>query len=114
MGIKDHKWSDCDVSVWDSKINHSLALSISDYYDDGTARISFNKSDAEAIAKHFNQDRETLVNKIKALIVGFDKLESFKLTAKLNYSVVSEILSDLINESTLEAKPSQAKANYNY
>lgn len=67
MSIQEHKWSDEDVHL---DITNRDAI---DFYvvddADNSLQFYFNEQDAIAIAKHFNQDRESLVLKIKGLII---------------------------------------------
>lgn len=63
MSIENHKWSDGQlllVAHSDDEIHLEFTLI--------PEMFSFNKQDAIAIAKHFNEDRESLVLKIKELL----------------------------------------------
>jgi hypothetical protein len=75
MSIENHKWSDEDLSLFDTSESeyagllfslrcNSIMSSFSDFY--------INKQDAIAIAKHFNVDNESLVEGIKELINSVD------------------------------------------
>ena len=65
MSIENHKWSDEDLRC--VRFN---AESIDLWASDGSGEITelfIDKQDSIAIAKHFNQDRESLVLKIEGL-----------------------------------------------
>lgn len=74
MSIKSHKWSDSGLSVFSIVLGKELTIVIEDHYDDGTARASFERQDAIAIAKHFNVDNESLVEGVKELIKKGERL----------------------------------------
>ncbi len=67
MSIENHKWSDGQLlllSHSDDEIHLEFTL-IPEIF-------SFNKQDTIAIAKHFNEDRESLVEGIKELIQNIE------------------------------------------
>lgn len=91
MSIEDHKWSDEEIeSVF---VRGERICFDSDKYDGSW--VDFNSKDSLAIAKHFKQDREALVNKIKALIERLDSDESIRFVGQ-----ASTLLKNLINEET--------------
>lgn len=89
MSIEEHKFSDNALEVVINDTNE-IGIHITKNTR-GLAVAWLNESDSQAIAKHFNQDRETLVNKIKALIAVSD--EPFT-----NYAYSRHQLQNLINE----------------
>ena len=89
MSIEDHKWymqSDID----ECRINHTGNIFI--IMTDDT--VILNKSDAIAIAKHFEVDNESLINKIKALIEDYCEYDN---EACNNFMVKG--LQNLINDT---------------
>lgn len=91
MSIENHKWSDGQLLLLahsDDEIHLEFTL-IPEIF-------SFNKQDAIAIAKHFNEDRESLVLKIKELIAEYqDFADSGRQAVDLKH--VKNSLQNLIN-----------------
>lgn len=87
MSIEDHNFSDEYI---DNAFNLNGIVRI---YNKDAAFIDFNKSDSAVMCKHFKQDRESLVNKIEALIDKQTNLNGY------GWIMVSD-LKTLINEET--------------
>ena len=69
MSIDKHKWSDSNV-IGVELCGGQIEIECESWTEYPPIRLetSFNKNDAIAIAKHFNEDRESLVEGIKELI----------------------------------------------
>jgi hypothetical protein len=72
MSIVEYDFSDDELNFinCDSDVIQLEALGYSDCYDN-ECFIDIRKQDAIAIAKHFNEDRESLVDGIKELIAEY-------------------------------------------
>ena len=97
MIIDKHKWSDEELAFVDCD---SVAITLKafryqDCYGDD-CYIQIEKQDAIATAKHFNEDRESLVLKIKELIAEYqDFADSGRQAVDLKH--VKNSLQNLIN-----------------
>jgi hypothetical protein len=96
MSIDKHKWSDSDAEfIWAGGLNNSFCIKIS------SGDLIINKQDAIAIAKHFNVDRESLVDGIKK-IIDIDVRRWTKYGKGLSRDEIMMCLQKLITKEDIE------------
>ena len=102
MSIENHKWSELNIKsakefhgAIQVKLNYEESHDV--YFEEN---LYINKLDSLAIAKHFNQDRESLEVKIKALIALYEFGEEH--IGERSYNLVKELNKLLTDNLTAE------------
>lgn len=104
MSIENHKWDDdqaikCSVEG-DGCIEITLNTGyFNEFHESLEAQFEFNEQDAIAIAKHFNQDRESLMLEIERLI---DSAPLGLYCGRVCNTIKTKDLQNLINPTNKE------------